>query len=146
MVLARQDRRKGPCGADSGRWISAYDGVSTTDPGEFDVDHMVPLAEAWASGARRWPEARRDDFANDLWPWSLIAVSASSNRSKSDQDPAEWMPERQGFECPYVARWIAVKFRWRLSVDQREKAFLADTLAGCAPRALRLEARVVRIP
>ncbi len=107
---------------------------------------MVPLAEAWASGARRWPEVRRDEFANDLWAYSLIAVSASSNRSKSDQDPAEWMPEKQGFACRYIARWIAVKFRWRLSVDQPERAFLADALSGCPPGDLRLEARVIRAP
>jgi hypothetical protein len=143
-VLARQDRRKGPCGSDSGRWFSVYDGVITTDPGDFDVDHMVPLAEAWASGARRWPETRRDAFANDLEPYSLIAVSASSNRSKSDQDPAEWMPENESFACPYVARWIAVKFRWRLSVDRQEKGFLEESVSSCDPRALTLKAPVER--
>ena len=145
-VLARQDRRNGPCGWESGRWFSAYDGVSTSDPGDFDVDHMVPLAEAWASGARRWPEARRDQFANDLRPYSLIAVSASSNRSKSDQDPAEWMPESQTFACPYIARWIAVKFRWRLSIDGDEKSFLRKAVSGCRPRTLGLEARIARVP
>jgi len=144
-VLARQDRRNGPCGADSGRWYSAYDGERTSDPGDFDVDHMVPLAEAWASGARRWPEARRDDFANDLRPYSLIAVSASSNRSKSDQDPAEWMPDNTDFACRYVARWIAVKFRWSLSVDAREKGFLEDTLSGCRPADLRIRDTIARV-
>ncbi len=137
LVLARQDRRKGPCGSESGRWFSVYDGVMTTDPGEFDIDHMVPLAEAWASGARRWPEQRREAFANDLHPYSLIAVSASSNRSKSDRDPAEWMPENDGFACAYVARWVAVKARWSLSIDPREKAFLKREISGCRPAELR---------
>ncbi len=144
LVLARQDRRDGRCGSESGRWFSVYDGVTTTDPGDFDVDHMVPLAEAWASGARGWPKARRDDFANDLGSYSLIAVSASSNRSKSDRDPAEWMPDNENFACPYVARWIAVKFRWRLSVDGREEAFLKNALSACPPAALRLKAEVGR--
>lgn len=144
IVLARQDRRNGPCGSGSGRWFSVYDGVTTTDPGDFDVDHMVPLAEAWASGANRWPEARRDAFANDLWPYSLIAVTASSNRSKSDQDPAEWMPDNGGFACPYVARWIAVKFRWRLSVDRGERSFLRNAVSDCRPRELRLKAAITR--
>ncbi len=143
VVLARQDNKHNPCGSDSGLWVSAYDGVRTSDPGDFDVDHMVPLAEAWASGARSWPEEKRDAFANDLSPYSLIAVSASSNRSKSDQDPAEWMPENESFDCAYLARWIAVKFRWRLSIDPGERAFLRKSVSGCPAKALSLKGQVL---
>lgn len=144
IVLARQDREDGPCGSESGRWVSAYDGDRTIDPGSFDVDHFVPLAEAWASGAKGWPEARRDAFANDLYRFSLIAVSASSNRSKSDQDPSEWMPENQSFACGYIARWIAVKYRWRLSVDAREKSFLTRYVKTCPASRLALGASIKR--
>ncbi len=54
------------------------------------------------------------------------------------------MPENENFECAYVARWIAVKFRWSLTVDAREKAFLESALPGCRPRALRL-VRIERV-
>lgn len=79
------------CALSGGRWFSYYDGATTGGSGSaFDIDHMIPLAEAWDSGARRWTKGTRDRFANDLGDRrSLVAVSASSNRSKSDRDPAE---------------------------------------------------------
>ncbi|MCS5689596.1 MAG: HNH endonuclease family protein, partial [Acidimicrobiales bacterium] len=81
------------CSLQGGRWYSAFDGVETDDPSTFDVDHMVPLKEAWDSGAWAWDAARRQAFANDTTlADALIAVSASSNRSKGSKDPAEWMP------------------------------------------------------
>ena len=73
----------------TGSWKSQYDGASTTVSSSFDVDHMIPLAEAWRSGAAGWTSKTRENFANDLdFAGSLIAVTASSNRSKSDRDPA----------------------------------------------------------
>jgi hypothetical protein len=131
------EARRGPstgtsCPGGRGQWFSAFDGVIVRDPSELDVDHMVPLAEAWASGARRWSTALRESFANDLgYAGSLIAVTASSNRSKGDQDPAEWLPPRTSYRCTYVSEWIAVKWRWRLSVDSREQASLLVLVDSC---------------
>jgi hypothetical protein len=53
-------------------------------------------------------------------------VTASSNRSKSDQDPAEWMPTDEGVWCAYIWAWVAVKTEWHLTVDEAEKAALLD--------------------
>lgn len=118
------------CGVVDGSWLSFYDGVSTTDPATFDIDHMVPLKEAWDSGAFRWTAATRQAFANDLgYAPALVAVSASSNRSKADQDPATWQPTMG--TCRYAKAWIGVKFRWRLGIDTAEKAALQRMLAGC---------------
>lgn len=120
------------CPVGRGRWLSAFDGVTVRDPSELDIDHMVPLAEAWASGAHRWSTALRESFANDLgYAGSLIAVTASSNRSKGDQDPAEWLPPRTSYRCTYVSEWIAVKWRWRLSIDSREQASLRVLVNSC---------------
>ena len=95
------------CSLTGGSWYSAFDGTETNDPSKFDVDHMVPLKEAWDSGAWEWDPERRQAFANDMSiPESLIAVSASSNRSKGARDPAEWLPPRQEFHCQYVDAWI----------------------------------------
>lgn len=146
-VLRRENRATrgtGTCGAERGRWVSAYDGQVTADPSAFDVDHLVPLAEAWRSGADQWPDAKREAFANDLHPFSLIAVSASSNRSKSDSDPSGWMPTNSRYHCQYVARWIAVKFRWRLTVDPSEHRAISRTLESCDPESLQLRLRVRR--
>ena len=91
----------------------------------------MPLAEAWDSGAKRWNADTRRRFANDLRDRrSLIALSASSNRSKSDRDPAEWLPEYG--ECRYVRQWVAVKIRWHLKVDRAEKRALSRRAGSCA--------------
>lgn len=120
------------CAITGGRWFSIYDNVETTDSSSFDIDHMVPLSEAWDSGAWNWNADQRKHFANDLdQPFFLIAVTASSNRSKSDRDPAEWMPPNSGYHCEYVRIWIEIKRAWDLSVDQAEHDFLARKLASC---------------
>jgi hypothetical protein len=120
------------CTITGGRWFSIYDNVETTDSSKFDIDHMVPLSEAWGSGAWNWNADQRKHFANDLdQPFFLIAVTASSNRSKSDRDPAEWMPPNSGYHCEYVRVWIEIKRAWDLSVDQAEHNYLAQKLASC---------------
>lgn len=119
------------CTATSGSWYSQYDGVTTTDPSTFDIDHVVPLAEAWDSGASEWTTAQRQSFANDVTRPQLIAVSASSNRSKGDDDPAEWVPTRSAYVCTYVRAWVQVKYYYALSVDSTEKSALQSYLAGC---------------
>jgi hypothetical protein len=120
------------CAILSGRWYSIYDNTETTDSSRFDIDHVVALKEAWDSGAWNWTADQRRSFANDLsQPFFLIAVSASSNRSKSDRDPAEWLPTNGGYRCEYVRIWVAVKRAWNLSVDQAEHDAIRNTLANC---------------
>ncbi|MFM8563067.1 MAG: HNH endonuclease family protein [Acidimicrobiia bacterium] len=120
------------CAILSGRWYSVYDNTETTDSSRFDIDHVVALKEAWDSGAWSWSADQRRDFANDLrQPFFLIAVSASSNRSKSDRDPAEWLPTNTSYRCEYVRIWIEVKRAWNLSVDQAEHEAIRNILAGC---------------
>ena len=120
------------CTLSGGTWFSKYDGISTTDPSTFDIDHLVPLAEAWRSGAWRWNTDTRTRYANDLgYGPDLVAVSAHTNRSKGDQEPTTWLPPRSSFDCTYSAWWVAVKWRWHLQVDQTEKDFLTGELRRC---------------
>jgi hypothetical protein len=130
------------CAFNGGAWVSAYDGTTTKNPSTFDIDHVVALKEAWDSGAHAWSAARRERFANDLGdPRSLRAVTASSNRSKSDRDPAEWLPPRTSLRCRYAKDWVVVKVRWRLSVDRSERRALRGVLEGCSARKLRVIVR-----
>lgn len=139
VVLLRQNmKRPRRCGDERGRWFSVYDGKTVRKASGLDVDHMVPLAEAWESGARRWSAHQREAFANDLFAYSLVAVTLSSNRSKGDRDPADWLPTRHGFVGTYLARWTAVKYRWRLTIDQREKKAILDRFETCPSKALKL--------
>jgi len=123
---------EGPCKLSEGRWLSYYDDVIVEGPSGLDIDHMVPLAEAWDSGAHSWTAERRRDYANDLDdPRSLVAVTARSNRSKGDQDPATWLPPAFSVRCQYIAEWTAVKLRWGLSADETEKTALTRLAEEC---------------
>jgi hypothetical protein len=119
------------CRATSGTWSSYYDGVTLTTASRVDIDHVVPLANAWRSGAKRWDTERRRDFANDLKDSQLIAVSASSNRSKGDQGPEEWKPPRKKAWCLYSRWWVQVKRHWRLAVVRAEQKELRRMVATC---------------
>ncbi|WTY83759.1 HNH endonuclease family protein [Micromonospora sp. NBC_01405] len=132
-VLKRdgEDIRLSGCNVVGGHWESVYDGRVFTDPSDVDIDHTVPLANAWRSGANEWDDAKRGDFANDLTRPQLFAVSASSNRAKGDQDPSQWKPANRSYWCKYAENWVTVKHHWRLTVTSAEKAALTDMLGGC---------------
>ena len=120
------------CTLSGGRWYSYYDNAYWTIPSDLDIDHFVPLAEAWDSGARTWTTSRRQAFANDLGDSrSLIAVTDNVNQAKGDKDPAEWLPSYASARCRYVQEWVAVKIRWRLNVDSGEKTALQNLSSGC---------------
>jgi hypothetical protein len=119
------------CKAVSGTWNSVYDGVVIKEAGEVDIDHTVPLAEAWRSGADKWTDDERKAFANDLGGIQLLAVTAKSNRSKGDQDPAKWKPPVAAYGCTYAQHWIAVKITYKLTVDQTEYDALGVLLKTC---------------
>ncbi|MFD6327164.1 HNH endonuclease family protein [Streptomyces sp. NPDC058442] len=119
------------CAATSGSWYSPYDGATWTAASDVDIDHLVPLAEAWDSGARNWTTAQRQAFANDLTRPQLLAVTDNVNQSKGDKDPAEWMPSRTAYRCTYVRAWVQVKYYYNLSVDSTEKSALQGYLASC---------------
>ncbi|MEV4539284.1 HNH endonuclease family protein [Asanoa sp. NPDC049518] len=119
------------CAATSGSWYSPYDGATWTAASDVDIDHMVPLAEAWSSGAWAWTTARRQTYANDLGGPELWAVTDNVNQSKSDQDPATWQPSLSSFRCTYARAWIQVKWYYSLTVDTAEKSALNGMLATC---------------
>jgi hypothetical protein len=115
------------CRVLAGRWRDAYTGSVYVDPGDLDIDHLVPLANAHRSGGWRWNPSRKRDYANDLVePDQLVAVSASSNRSKGDRGPEAWRPPLREEWCHYAASWRAVKQRWALAVGDDEERALRE--------------------
>jgi Protein of unknown function (DUF1524)/Excalibur calcium-binding domain len=132
-VLAAETRaRVNPgCDVTTGRWFSYYDRATWTKASDVDIDHLVPLKEAWDSGARGWDARTRQRYANDLGdPRTLVAVTDNVNQSKSDRDPAEWLPTYG--KCTYLRQWTAVKIRWSLKVDPAEKAALTRLGKRCS--------------
>ncbi|WP_240796457.1 HNH endonuclease family protein [Streptomyces sp. RFCAC02] len=134
LVLARDGAdvtADDECQPQSGTWTSAYDGETFTDPGDLDIDHIVPLANAWRSGADEWTDEERETFANDLDHPQLLAVSAASNRSKGDQGPEDWLPPGETFHCDYARAWTAVKDTYGLTVTAAEHDSLTHLLDTC---------------
>lgn len=119
------------CYPTAGSWRSPFDGATWTNPSDIDIDHMVPLAEAWSSGAWAWTTSRRQTYANDLGGPELWAVTDNVNQAKSDQDPATWQPPLSSFRCTYGRAWIQVKWYYNLTVDGAEKSALTGMLGTC---------------
>lgn len=103
----------------------------TSSPAAVQIDHVVALGDAWVTGAAGWDLAQRSAFAND--PLNLVAVGGSVNEAKGDGDAATWLPPDKAYRCAYVARQVAVKAKYGLSVTVAERAAAAGILGACAP-------------
>jgi hypothetical protein len=119
------------CYPTSGSWYSPYDGATWYSPSDVDIDHVVPLAEAWRSGANSWTTSKRQAFANDLNYPQLIAITDDVNQAKGDQDPSTWQPSRSSYRCTYSKMWIRVKYHWGLKLQSAEKSALQNMLNTC---------------
>ena len=134
LVLQRDSENvgaKGRCTRIPGPWLSPYDGIIHESSADLEIDHLVPLAEAWSSGAWAWTGTQRRAFANDLQSPELWAVTGALNQEKVARDPAEWMPPLSSFRCTYAEAWVQVKYSYRLTVDEAEKLALSGQLARC---------------
>jgi hypothetical protein len=133
VLLAEADDApsvSGTCTLSGGRWYSYYDRVSWRNASDVDIDHMVPLAEAWDSGARTWSTATRRAYANDLGDSrTLVGVTDNVNQAKGDQDVAQWLPTYD--KCRYLREYVAVKHRWRLTVNSAEKSAMRSLASSC---------------
>ncbi|MEE1931200.1 HNH endonuclease family protein [Streptomyces sp. TRM 70351] len=130
----------GRCTLTGGTWYSPYDDTYAEGARGLDIDHLVPLAEAWDSGAGTWTAAEREAYANDLGDHrALIAVTARSNRSKADQDPATWQPPARPYRCQYYTDWVTIKTRWGLAIDPAEQTALTELARTCPNTPVTVE-------
>ena len=118
------------CKVTSGSWYDPYTTQTYTDPQEIDIDHVVPLANAWRSGASSWSDEERERYAND--PDVLLSVEDDANQEKGDKGPEAWKPPNEDEHCDYAQRWISIKSKYDLTVNPDEKAELEDMLGACA--------------
>jgi len=128
-VVPATVNRAGTCTVITGSWVSPYDGITTSVPGDFDVDHLVPLQNAFISGGWRWDSTRRRAFAND--PQELVVSSATSNRTKGSDPPDQWRPPNRDSWCAYATGWLAVKVTWDLTATTSERDALGQMLDSC---------------
>ena len=128
-VTFRSDRE---CRVVAGQWLAPYTGATILDPGNLDIDHMVPLANAHRSGAWQWSVERKRRYANYLdEAQHLIAVTAGANRSKGAKGPEDWKPPDRSYWCKYAIDWTNIKMEWKLTVSQAEFTALDEMLATC---------------
>ncbi|KAJ5451753.1 hypothetical protein N7491_000935 [Penicillium cf. griseofulvum] len=119
------------CAATSGTWVSPYDGESWTASSDVDIDHVVPLSNAWKSGASDWTTDQRQALANDLENPQLLAVTDNVNASKGDKGPEDWKPPLASYYCTYAKMWVKVKSVYDLTITSAEKAALVEMLDTC---------------
>ena len=102
----------------SGKWFDKYTGKYFTNPSDLDIDHLVPLKNAYISGASNWSKKKKSRYYNYLkYDNHLIAVSKSANRNKSDKSPVDWLPPNEEYQCEYVREWFKIKTAWGLTIE-----------------------------
>ena len=111
----------------TGTTINFVRGQDTSS--EVQIDHIVPLSDAWQKGAQQLSAEQRKELAND--PLNLMAADGPTNSAKGDKDAATWLPPNKAFRCGYVARQTAVKARYSLWVTSAEHDAMAGILEGC---------------
>lgn len=146
--ILRRDALDGPtpiqpagsgCPITQGTWETPYEENHTVvethtakETGDLlEIDHIVPLKNAWNSGLWRIDNRYLKYFTNDEGNPQLLTVSQASNSSKQDSSPDQWMPNNVDFACTYDAMWVAVKYAWNLSVTDDERDALTAVLANC---------------
>jgi len=108
-----------------GLWVCPYTGDSITNPKKLDVDHFVPLGNAWESGGKHWNKLLKEVYANYLKDKDhLVAVKASANRKKGKKSPDKYMPEIN--KCWYLHNWKKIKKKWKLKMTKDESLFIFD--------------------
>ena len=117
------------CSFTSGKWLDPYTGTTLEEPEDVDIDHVVPLANAWRAGAVGWDKSQREKYAND--PGVLLSADDAANQTKGDKGPEAWLPPNTDYRCEYARRWISIKRQWKLTVNIKEKATLENLLQGC---------------
>jgi hypothetical protein len=95
----------------------------------IQIDHVVPLHDAWELGAWSWSQQQRIDYAND--PSVLLAVSGPLNESKGDRLADAWTPPNTGEWCDYAQRTVAIHAKYHLPVTAAERSALVGMLARC---------------
>jgi hypothetical protein len=98
---------------------------------EVQIDHVVPLSDAWQKGAQQLAPNQREAFGND--PLNLLATDGSTNASKGDGDAATWLPPNKSFRCEYVALQTAVKAKYGLWMTQAEHDAINGILTTSCP-------------
>lgn len=107
------------CRVITGEWKDFYYDEVLLKSSQIDIDHLIPLRNAWSSGAMKWTSKQREEFAND--PENLVITNLKYNRQKGARTPLEWLPISKEYACKYVSKWILLKRKYSLSISSGVK-------------------------
>jgi 5-methylcytosine-specific restriction endonuclease McrA len=120
------------CKVVSGLWVCYYTGSIITDPKYLQIDHVVPLKNAYVSGGWKWDSARKRKYANYMEDTDhLVAVVSRANQSKGSRSPDLWKPNNKKYWCEYAINWIVIKLLWELDTTEEEDTALKEMLRTC---------------
>jgi len=120
------------CVVSFGYWYDPYTDEIFKDASDLDIDHFVPLKNAYVSGAYLWSEEKKKEYSNFRgYEYHLIPVFKSANREKSAYGPEVWLPENENFHCKYISIWVEIKVYWGLTVNEKEYKKILEILDSC---------------
>lgn len=128
------------CIVDTGLWNDPYAGKQVTTSKEIQIDHMVPLKNAYMSGAWQWDYKTRCLYANYTgFKDHLVSSDAHENMSKGDRAPDKYIPPNLAYRCTYLKNWLAVKLIWGLNMTPNEVQAIHQTVVNynCNPKDFR---------
>lgn len=118
------------CTVLQGRWPDPYTGQDFLQASQIQIDHFVPLKNAYISGADTWSSQKRCLYANYTGnDFHLLAVSGQENSRKSDSSPVKYVPPHRPYTCQYLSQWLKVKLIWSLALTPPEKEIVSKLVA-----------------
>ena len=129
------------CTVEAGQWHDPYTGSTFDMAKDLQIDHVVPLKNAYMSGAAAWSPSKRCAYANFLAAdYHLLSVSGHENMSKGDKSPAEYLPPNATFDCDYIQRWLKIKMIWGMVMGPNEAQGISNALIAhqCTYEKMRI--------
>lgn len=125
-VLVRDSKsgvtyRPSGCSVQSGDWDDPYSGKHFSSASDIQIDHFVPLKNAYMTGGFEWDRNKRCLYANYMGnKFHLLSVNGKENLRKSDSSPSQYMPSNRTYACTYLKQWLEVKTIWALRITPKE--------------------------
>ncbi len=129
------------CTVQTGAWYDNYTGRIFNQASAIQIDHLVPLKNAYMTGAYEWDGYKRCLYSNYMGNnFHLIAVSGTENMKKSDKSPREYIPPNKKYTCQYLKIWLQTKYIWSLRFTPTEVSAIKNIArsSGCSSRTFEI--------
>lgn len=134
------------CAVKQGNWLDPYSAIQFTTSDKIQIDHFVPLKNAYMTGAHEWNWAKRCLYGNYMGnTFHLLAVSGTENMKKSDETPSQYLPPNSKYICTYIKQWLAVKLIWSLKLTPIEVSAIQNEVAEnrCNPELFMIPTQFI---